>query len=716
MHHQFFARAIAPLLFAFCLPAQITVSSSPQSVTLSSPTPIACGAPGVQVTCTAPPPTITLPIEIFGPANTTSSAAFTLPASSNVSGAKLWLQVHGLRYDSEASVQVNNSVWLPLSTGNVTLQGNAAAFGGIGGGFSTISMLVTLPPGVVAAGTNKVSFRFNGTNGVTSGFRVLGLNVQVNGANLIPPATFVYDDPAKWTAPSTAAADIAAGKALWSSAALTDPAQGASLPIKAHCSDCHTTDGKDLKYFNYSNLSIEQRAAFHGLTAQQGIQLASYIRSLNFPAPGRPWNPPYQPGPGLDSQPVANWAAGAGLGAIVNTDNDILPYLMPNGSTALFSPTAYLNPREIPIMLQLPDWNSWLPIIHPMDAFGATFTNSKLLSDYAEVATEMKSSPVLATAYKTAVANGFWRVGYDGIQFFKAINGSAITTWTPALRQAYYSVGLWGLVRVWDFHQTYGVEGIPSAIFGSKANVRGWFSGAPFYVAPNLQKVPSGPGLANGADIMKVYLSLAWYHLQLVVNDGQGSETAHNPIDFPYVGGFILDLFAREENPPMQGMYFGLEYVIKSFQEVTLTGNSPAMGADGWHPLETSPMGFVNFNNYPLWGSIPLSQQATIVTAYTNYWFAKVSSFPASQLIQGGWANAADDPSKLSYSQTMGGQIWYMLPRLRYIGVPASVTSPISKWAATLWPLGNWALNDQATCNGITGNQVGCSANGVNVF
>ena len=105
--------------------------------------------------------------------------------------------------------------------------------------------------------------------------------------------------------------------------------------IKAHCSDCHSEDGRDLKYFNYSNNSIVVRSVFHGLTTAQGNQIASYIRSLNVPNPGRPWNPPYQPGPGLDSKPVTDWAAGAGLSAVLDSDAEIQPYIVPGGSRRL---------------------------------------------------------------------------------------------------------------------------------------------------------------------------------------------------------------------------------------------------------------------------------------------------------------------------------------------------------------------------------------------
>ena len=59
----------------------------------------------------------------------------------------------------------------------------------------------------------------------------------------------------------------------------------------------------------------------------EGQQIASYIRSLPVPSPGRPWNPPYQPGPGLDRQPVANWAAGAGLAWALDNDSGTLPFI-----------------------------------------------------------------------------------------------------------------------------------------------------------------------------------------------------------------------------------------------------------------------------------------------------------------------------------------------------------------------------------------------------
>ncbi len=323
--------------------------------------------------------TIQLPLEVIGPNGTTVSASFTIPAGTNLSGQlQLWMQIHGLRTQTQASVQVNNSGWTPINSSTVTLLGLANAYGGIGGGFHTLTMTMNLPAGSVVIGSNTVSFIFNQTDGRVSGFRVLAFNIEnSSGTQLISSSSFVNEDPNTWQPPLNDAADIAAGQTLWRTASLTVPTSSGAQPIQAHCMDCHSEDGRDLKYFNYSNNSIQARSIFHGLTAQQGNQIASYIRSLNVPNPGRPWNPPYQPGPGLDEQPVANWSAGAGIGAVLNSDQDLMNEMFPTGVQAgFFSPNGVLNVRETAIPLQLPDWNSWLPMIHPMDAWGDFMTST----------------------------------------------------------------------------------------------------------------------------------------------------------------------------------------------------------------------------------------------------------------------------------------------------------------------------------------------------
>ncbi len=634
--------------------------------------------------------TVTLPVEVMGPAGTTAAVSVTVPSGSNLSGSlTLWMQIHGLKYDSEASVQVNNSAWLPISTGNVTLLGNAAAFGGIGGGFHTLQLTMNLPAGSVVAGSNTITFQFNGTDGVVSGYRVLAFNIQSAGTNLIPSSQFVEDDPDTWQPPSTAASDIAAGQALYQSAALTT----VNGPIQAHCSDCHTQDGRDLKYFNYSNHSIEVRSMFHGLTAQQGAQIASYIRSLDVPNPGRPWNPPYQPGPGLDSQPVEDWSAGAGLDAVLNNDGEMLPYLTPGGSTAGFSATSYLDARETPVVLQLPDWNSWLPVIHPMDAYGTAFTDSPFNTLLATIRGVLQ--PNSPTAYSAALGDFYnWVLASMNFMSLPAVANTVTSAPTEL-----YSIALWEMVKHWELNQEFGLEGMPQVPFGAKADLRSWYGNNAFYTAPNMMHIADGPGngVGNGSAVTKAYFDSAWYQLQLVLNDGQGTQSGHNPIDYGYVIGDDWALFAEDAGLP--GMMLQLEMQIKALQEFTQSGVGPQTPY-GFHPIDTSPMMLVDFNNAQLWSATPPATEAALTQAYTQAWFNQVSTYTPQQFYEGGWATATENPATDFFSTTFGGQVWYMLPRLRYVGVDPTLTYQISAWAAQIWPLGNWALNNSATCTG----------------
>ena len=79
---------------------------------------------------------------------------------------------------------------------------------------------------------------------------------------------------------------------------------------------------KDLAYFSYSNNSIIERSKFHQLTEDEGKKIAAYIRSLDVLRHGRPWNPPYQPGKVIDKRPIEQWAAGAGIDAVLENDAD----------------------------------------------------------------------------------------------------------------------------------------------------------------------------------------------------------------------------------------------------------------------------------------------------------------------------------------------------------------------------------------------------------
>ncbi len=647
--------------------------------------------------------TVTLPLEVIGPNGKTVSATVSIPSGSNVSGPlSLWMQIHGLRSETQASVQVNNSSWMPINSSTVTLLGNAAAYGGIGGGFSTLTMTMNLPAGSVGIGSNTINFRFNQTDGRVSGFRVLAFNIQTaGGTQLISSSTFVQDDPNAWQPPSTSGSDITAGQTLWHTAALTVPlSTGGIKQILAHCSDCHAADGRDLKYFNYSNNSIEARALFHGLTAQQGAQIASYIRSLNVVNPGRPWNPPYQPGPGLDSQPVSSWAAGAGLDAVLDNDQQMINAIFPSGiQSSVFAATSRLNQRELPLPVQLPDWNQWLPGTSPMDAFGSTFTTSGYNTIYQTLSSNLQVNNPTVYNNQWQTFQAWFGAFYSFVnQMDKPISNNP-SEWTPANVDAIYSIPQWGMVKTWELNNQFQLEGFAQTIFGPQADPRAWYSNLPFFVAPHELQMPSAgvAGLRNGSAAEFTYLSYIWYNLQLILNDSNGTQSYQYPIDWSYANDFVESLGGLSS--PQGGIQ--TMWMIKSLQVMNQLNVGPQQAGNGWQPFVTQPAWLVTPEwNLNVWSGVDPSTRTAIANGIVQSWFTQVSQFTPQEFYTGGWTTATSVPvaGGNPYDNVFPDWVWYMIPRFNFIGVDPTLVGQMARWAKTIWPNANWTADQNATC------------------
>ena len=471
---------------------------------------------------------VLLPIEVLGGDGTTVSRTVLLEAAQSGSVSYLWLQVHGLRYPEQASVQVNAGPWTPLTNDTVIVASHGRIYGGIGGGFATLALTLSLPSGTVVAGDNTIRFRFNRTDGLASGYRVLAWNfLTAEGSKVIPPTNFVEDVPETWTPPRSDPASIRAGQELWHTASLVASSLPDSPRIQAHCSDCHAHDGRDLKYFNFSNASIVTRSRFHGLTTLQGEQIASFIRSLPFPNPGRPWNPPYQPGPRLDDQPISNWSAGAGLSWVLDEDAKSLKYLLQPGlhgdqatvhppteapdfhqlvaqiTPGVFRPDGNLNVREIPIAMQLPDWSQWLPRIHPKDAWGQAFAKSKFATMYdggtGSGEPRFKPNTSLRALLNSAQASdgdlrpvvpAFVRWSRARRTFLGRLVKKR-TVWSTELTNKVYSTQLWQLMKTWELTQEFGLEAKGRIFFGEAAESRTWCNTVPADTAPAATHIPA---------------------------------------------------------------------------------------------------------------------------------------------------------------------------------------------------------------------------------
>jgi hypothetical protein len=627
------------------------------------------------------------------------------------------MQVHGLGYTGMMSVQVNTSAWLPLNNDTVAVAEPGKSYGGIGGGFSTLKVTLPLPAGVVVEGANTIRFRFNHSDGVVSGFRVLAFNLLASDSGrVLEPDAFMQDDPSTWTPPLRDSDSIQAGKDLWQNAQLMASSLQNAQPISAHCSDCHAHDGRDLKYFSFSNASIIARSRFHGLSALQGQQIASYIRSLPVPSPGRPWNPPYQPGPGLDARPIANWAAGAGLSWVLDDDSGALPFIFtPNGgragrpgigavengpdwsAIALITPAAFrpdgnLNPREIPISLQLPDWSHWLPRVHPLDAWGTAFQNSEFSEWYGSAgsasgrnATKPSLRSLLASPDLSALISSGRIVTYfekwrnARRAFLKPYVESKSVNWSPDLSLKAYSTQLWQLVKTWEMTQEFGLEGRGRELFGVTGESRTWFNTIPEATAPATVNIPDGPAGMGGSALTNEYFDTSWYELQMLVNSGNHRHRDRLPVDWVYLIGRFLDLYRESRRPEPARL---LVAVIKAMQS-TDPSIGPDNRAQGWRfSQNVDPTIMVSAMWAPIFQPFSGDVKRAITESFLAAWLDKNLQYPLARYFTAGLSERSY-AAPASLGGITGGNVWELAPLFMKAGVNPEIVRHLEKWGTS---------------------------------
>ena len=563
------------------------------------------------------PKTIQLPIEVLGPDGYTQSVSVNLDNADKVD--QLWLRVHRPGYTDgggdKAGVRVNDGAWINLNNDTVTVIGPEKSYGGIGGGFYTVRMSVPITG--LKNGANTLTFRFNGTDGSTSGYRIIGLNFLRDGDFVLPDSAFEQEQVADWQPPLNNPTDVAEGKRLWEEAQLVESPLAPNRAIRARCASCHAQDGRDLKYFNYSNWSIIARSQFHGLSEKEGEQIASYIRSLEVPNPGRPWNPPYQPGPGLDDRPVQMWAAGAGINAVLERDADMLPYLFPDGTTPeairqVADTKGTLNIREMPVAMQFPDWNAWLPEVHPLDLWGDMFVEGigehspqqaylQVRQEFDEKGVEQlleqpdgfmyltrqinaKSRGFLAEGrVDSSLGGSHWR-SLDSIALKHVIqNRRSGVSERTAREQAKFNIARWSATKQWEIMHEYNLEDKSPQIL-PVGESRAWPTDgqsvhplAPHIVADDIQAFEDQP-LVVGK-----YQSSVWYQLQMTINSGQRQEVNVQPQDWPYQ---FLHIRALSDVSDVEHPLRYIQSMIKGYQNRD-NGVGPTL--DGWQLRVTHP-------------------------------------------------------------------------------------------------------------------------------
>ncbi|MBB6460443.1 LamG-like jellyroll fold domain-containing protein [Flammeovirga kamogawensis] len=563
---------------------------------------------------------IPLPIEVVGAQGTIETRSFDLSQEQVATAKQLWLQINNLSYENKVSVKINNGSWYNLNHESVIMQSQEKARGGMQhGGFNTIRL--SIPTQNLSVGENTFYFKFNHSDAISNGFRVIDFNLlDENKARLLEEDFFTKVAPIDWVGPYTDEQSIAEGETLWRegnlwSNYLEEGQKGfwygyelqAHQPLSAKCADCHTQDGRDLELFSYSNKSIIERAKFHNLSENEGRKIASYIRSLsgthdNINRHGRPWNPPYQPGPSLKGKSIDYWAAGAGLDAVLDHDSDMLEYMFPNGVNEssvkdYFDADKFEDRTVLPLAIQFPDWKHWLPMVHPKDAFNKDnfynqtydeVKNAEFIKEGGEKITRnpdaayeilrdhLLSLPKLGDGisinlsamsdeaidelkyyhetfrwnYRYFQAQGATDLDPNAnVDHWRTKVGKGLNALSDDIGQELAATSLARLMAVknFEFMQEFNLQDkAPDHILAEdNPNPRQWFHGDSkhvFEVPAHMTGCVDGDCLTfdGQPNATGEYESSVWYHLQSILAGGEGEQWWNGPVDYNYQPEFIL--------------------------------------------------------------------------------------------------------------------------------------------------------------------------------
>lgn len=793
--------------------------------------------------------TWTLPLEVIGQDGFIRSVQFTMP-SATYNNRRLRIRVNNSGYnqpgvghpgtttnlyDGKMSVKLNGGSWINLNCSTVTQIDENRWFGtqntcSIAAATFTIMLTAAIPDGLLVTGTNTINFRFNGTDGTTSGYRILDFNfedtttitqldsisVTSNVANMVahaattwatndwwfvyqapgpygrlndlrqvtrvdsthatftpcsrtvntmlaaactspnqtvsPPTTlystgipmtaqpvmyavkediaggtFPWEDPTAWTAP--AGGNSTNGQTLFQTGALVNPGLSyLNYTLTVHCKDCHAQDGRDLKYFNYSNYVIEQRSIFHGLTHQNALDIAAYIRgnSITPPATGRPWNPPYQPGPGLDSGVVNDWSAGAGIDAQTVYGEDVYEFLAPGGSTSgwAYNASPPVNMRELPSVWQFPDWNHWLPVIHPQDYFSylsPQFFSSVPYLNYvnfrANVTAGSCSSFTTWWTGTSAANNWFNNVSWvnfltPAMQAPKTLGSNQAGVVKPSLYPiAFLSITALAAVKQWEAHHDLTSEScfptLMTSIYGARPSgsypARGIKSAMFFDHGDHKAFGILTGGLDNTVNSHN-YLSNVWYlGVQGVVNMGSFRGSPDNPMDWPYTWGPGL-----AEVTQVGGLGGGSVGRPAGYWSIIPFIVGPQAGADNGLTGNAGDGGAIDISNllsYRFHFSNGLRYSTAFMTssqlnAYYAQMAGNVMTWVNAQGNVAAWQTFLTNAGQLGCDQNghgplnayLGGgtpcdNVAFGLALMKHFGVSSTTYNAIATWAQLVWPI-----------------------------
>lgn len=508
---------------------------------------------------------ITLPVLVFDTDDQTDGYAsrtvsFKLPSDfTQTSGTVLELEVPNLHHGNTLGFRINGGTETLIRDTTATVKHNAlnnhATSDGYLGDFSYKILEIPISNGSLVADSNTITFTFRApwapgfsTTGVTynqghfqtAGYRITYFNfLEADGDRLLDSSDYSVTDYTAFSAPAGGTA--ATGQALWENDTILTSNPNNQTPKRTACFDCHGS-GAPLQYFHFENDVIVARSRFHGLTTQQGTDIAAYIRSLT-PAQtstnARPWSLPYQPGPNLADLTTHEWAAGEMKSHAIVPDLKIPDVLADSdshrteiyGATIENSDLTWENSTDTEwqtrIHFQLPSYQQWVADIHPKEFMGGR--TEWLASNLKREHDQFRAAFSSASSNLSAIYD--WQeLDLHSYRFIEnEMRTKFSTTYFQANQFTYpYSVKKLAAIAALDIEMTWNLSSVDLHSSVTWDHSREYPRAATYFNTSPLQSHVAtgytGHAVGNRSRASKRYLDVAWYTIQMIVEPWMGGD------------------------------------------------------------------------------------------------------------------------------------------------------------------------------------------------
>jgi hypothetical protein len=198
------------------------------------------------------------------------------------------------------------------------------------------------------------------------------------------------------------------------------------------------------------------------------------------------------------------------------------------------------------------------------------------------------------------------------------------------------------------------------------------------------------------------YFSMAWYHLQLILNNGNRSpssgQSTQFPVDWDYTYGFLKDVVNDSGVPNAMHYYL---WAVKGLQTIENGLGPDHYNSGGWNPHTiNNPSHLVYYGFQQMWASTSVATRKALIEAYLRNWIAKNKQYSPSQYYTGDLGGLTKSNYLPVFSgPKFGDNVWTMFVpsgpgntgnSLNAYGIDKVLQNEILDWAKTVWPLANW--------------------------